>query len=148
MSTAEEDQIRYENKQIENLIAQENDPEKRLFLLVLQQIKLSLMANTVLTKDVSAKLDTHIKIFTGHVTDTAKMINTGKGMWKVVAILGGVLQVIFIGVFGVVLQEFKTIHANANELHLSLAKVISKQEILAKFYEAQLINSTREDNKK
>ena len=133
-----ESKIEIENSKIEKLIAQENDPEKRVFLLVLQQIKNSLVANTSLTQDVSEKLDSHIKTFTTHVADTAKMVNTGKGMWKIVAILGGVLQVIFIWIFSTVLDEFKVIHENAAHVTLELTKITAKQEILFRFYETQL----------
>ena len=74
---------------IEALIAKENDPDKRMYLIILNSINQSLIANTTSLISISEKLDSHLTTFELHIKAEDAMINRGRGMWGYV--MGSVL---------------------------------------------------------
>ena len=73
---------------IEALIAKENDPNNRMYLIILSSINQSLIANTTSLISISEKLDSHLTTFELHIKAEDAMINRGRGMWYV---MGSVL---------------------------------------------------------
>lgn len=78
---------------IEVMILEENDPKQRAFLIVLNSINQSLLANTALTHSVSTKLEEHLENFTEHAEKEEAIMNKGRGAWKVAAWVVGIAQV-------------------------------------------------------
>jgi hypothetical protein len=127
---------------IENMIAEENDPRQRAFLIVLNSINNNLNANTKTTTEVAEKLDAHLTNYEQHTMDEAALINKGIGAWKVIAwILGLAQSALAAGfVFGAnelngihhdiqagqivdarAAEEMKAISARVNELRAAVA---------------------------
>jgi len=104
---------------ISQMIADENDPKQRAFLIVLHSINLNLEANTRTITDIADKLDTHIQTFESRVNHEDKMINQGKGAWKIMAWLLGLAQ---IGAFGL----WTNLQHNLTTLKDNNAKVVSE----------------------
>jgi hypothetical protein len=70
---------------IEHLIAQESDPKQRVFLIVLNNLNISLIANTEATTAIGQKLDAHLTNFERYTQDKERILNQGKGAWKIIA---------------------------------------------------------------
>ena len=96
---------------IEALIAEENDPKQRAFLIILNSINASMVANTDATREVADKLDDHLSAFEAKAESDAQLLNQGRGAWKVMAWVFGLAQVFFIAGGGAVLTDLKAIHA-------------------------------------
>ena len=107
---------------INDLIMGEDDPKQRAFLIVLNSINQSLIANTHTIKDVSEKLEQHLTNFENHARDEEAMINKGRGMWKVAAWVIGGAQVVGLGIWN-------QAHGELNEIKTA---VITDQATLAK----------------
>lgn len=78
---------------IENMILQEDDLKQRAFLIVLNSINNSLIANTETIREVSDKLEAHLEHFDTHTKAEEALMNKGRGMWKIAAWVIGVAQV-------------------------------------------------------
>jgi hypothetical protein len=79
---------------IESLIAEESDTKQRVYLIVLNNLNKSLVANTETILSVSQKLDTHLTNFETYTKDKDELLNKGRGMWKVAAWVLGVAQLV------------------------------------------------------
>lgn len=77
---------------IDSMIAEENDPKQRAFLIVMNSINVSLLANTETIRDISIKLDTHLTNFEEHTATEDALLNRGRGMWKVTSWVLGASQ--------------------------------------------------------
>ena len=97
---------------IEAMIAEENDPKQRAFLIVLNSINNSLMANTKTTTDVAEKLDAHLTRYEEHTNGEAALINKGIGAWKVIAWTLGLAQSVLVVGVGYLSNDLKEIHAS------------------------------------
>lgn len=95
---------------IEDMIAEENDPKQRAFLIVLNAINQSLLANTRTIRDISEKLDDHLTNFEEHAAEDAAMQNKGKGAWKVAAWVLGAAQIAGLATWTTVSSDLKSIH--------------------------------------
>lgn len=100
---------------IEAMIAAENDPKQRAFLIVLNSINQSLEANTVVTSHLSSKFDSHLTAFEEKVKADAELLNQGKGAWKVIAWVLGGAQALLIGLAGFAATDLSAIHKDLNE---------------------------------
>ena len=78
---------------ISQMIANEDDPKQRAFLIVLHSINQALEANASTVREISDKLETHLEAFNEHTAEEQKILNQGKGAWKIVAWVIGVAQV-------------------------------------------------------
>lgn len=76
------------------MIAGEDDPKARAFLIVLNSINLALEANAITVREISFKLETHLITYSADNKVSEEMINKGKGAWKIIAWAIGVAQVV------------------------------------------------------
>lgn len=103
---------------IEAMIREENDPNARAMLVVLNSINNNLTANTQMTQKVSERLDehtteykAHVKEFANHANSEEAIINKGIGAWRVLSVVLGLAQLILIASVGFVSADLKDIHA-------------------------------------
>lgn len=111
---------------IDQLIMQEDDPKQRAFLIVLNSINNSLIANTETIKDVSEKLDTHLTSYEKHVEQEDALLNKGRGAWKVMAWVISGVQVIGLGIWTMAREEIKEIHVMLQQEQKQLAQLESR----------------------
>lgn len=95
---------------IEQMIMSEDDPKQRAFLIVLNSINRSLIANTDTIRDVSNKLEEHLEHFETHTKAEEALVNKGRGAWWVAAWVIGGAQVIGLGIWAEARNEIKDIH--------------------------------------
>lgn len=100
---------------IEQMIADESDPKNRTFLLILNNINKSLCLNTETIINVSNKLDAHLTRFEEHTEKEEKLINQGKGAWKVVSWVLGIVQVVGLAIWVDSRKEISDIHSLQHE---------------------------------
>lgn len=111
---------------IDQLIMQEDDPKQRAFLIVLNSINNSLIANTETIKDVSEKLDAHLTSYENHVEQEDALLNRGRGAWKVMAWVISGVQVIGLGIWAMAREEIKEIHVMLQAEQKQLAQLESR----------------------
>lgn len=111
---------------IDQLIMQEDDPKQRAFLIVLNSINNSLIANTETIKDVSEKLDAHLTSYENHVEQEDALLNKGRGAWKVMAWVISGVQVIGLGIWAMAREEIKEIHVMMQAEQKQLAQLESR----------------------
>ena len=95
---------------IEAMIAAEDDAKQRAFLIVLNSINTSLMANTSTVRDVANKLDAHLTAYEDHVTEETAILNKGRGMWTVGAWVLGIAQLAVLGGGARLINDIDHIH--------------------------------------
>lgn len=111
---------------IDQLIMQEDDPKQRAFLIVLNSINNSLIANTETIKDISEKLDAHLTSYDNHVEQEEALLNRGRGAWKVMAWVISGVQVIGLGIWAMARGEIKDIHVMMQAEQKQLAQLESR----------------------
>ena len=111
---------------IDQMIMQEDDPKQRAFLIVLNSINNSLIANTETIKDVSEKLDAHLTSYENHVEQEDALLNRGRGAWKVMAWVISGVQVIGLGIWAMAREEIKEIHIMLQAEQKQLAQLESR----------------------
>jgi len=111
---------------IDQMIMQEDDPKQRAFLIVLNNINKSLIANTDTIRDVSEKLDAHLTSYEQHVEKEDALLNRGRGAWRVVAWVIGVVQVVGLGIWASAREEIKDIHAMLQKEQQQLMQLESR----------------------
>lgn len=111
---------------IDQLIMQEDDPKQRAFLIVLNSINNSLIANTETIKDVSEKLDAHLTSYENHVEQEDALLNRGRGAWRVMAWVISGVQVIGLGIWAMAREEIKEIHVMMQAEQKQLAQLESR----------------------
>lgn len=116
----------HNNFDINSMIAEENDPRQRAFLIVLNNINNSLIANTKTTMEVADKLDNHLSHYEQHTSDEAAMINKGIGAWRVVAWVSTIAQALVMAAGTYLISDLKEIHATQNDLKVRMAVVEEK----------------------
>lgn len=79
---------------IEGMIAEENDPKQRAFLIVMNTMNQNLVANTETIRVISSKLDGHLSNYDIQTKLEQEWVNKGKGMWKVLAWVLGIVQTV------------------------------------------------------
>lgn len=117
---------------IEQMIAEENDPRQRSFLIVLNSINNSLVANTKTISDVSEKLDSHLTIFEQKAQADAEMLNKGKGAWWVITGVMGFVQVVCVVLFTSISSDLKSIHDDIQSNALTHARMDARVTALEK----------------
>lgn len=96
--------------EINDMIAQENDPKVRLQLMVLQNINASLIANTKTVNDIDKQLTEHLREYVSRTQIEEAFINKGLGAWKIIAWVGGIAQAIILALIVNVSSELKALH--------------------------------------
>jgi hypothetical protein len=97
--------------EIDDLIKQENDPKTRAILLVLQNINISLMANTQAVNDTDTQLKRHMVEVAKRTEENNALLNKGRGMWNVISVCLAVVQAGLIYFMGMYLSDIKSLHA-------------------------------------
>ena len=97
--------------EIDELIKQENDPKTRAILLVLQNINLSLMANTEAVNDTDRQLKQHMTAVAKNAEENNALLNKGRGMWNVISICLAVVQAGLVYFMSMYLSDIKSLHA-------------------------------------
>ena len=97
--------------EIDELIKMENDPKTRAILLVLQNINVSLMANTQAVNDTDTQLKAHMVEVKIQSERNNALINKGKGMWNIISICLAVVQAGLVYFMSMYLADIKSLHA-------------------------------------
>jgi hypothetical protein len=96
--------------EIDELIKLENDSKTRAILLVLQNINVSLMANTQAVNDTDTQLKAHMVEVQKQAEINNALINKGKGMWNVISILLAMVQAGLVYFMTMYLADIKNLH--------------------------------------
>jgi hypothetical protein len=115
---------------IEAMIAEENDPKQRSFLIILNSINNSLVANTQVTASLNNKFEEHLERFEQKVEEDAELLNQGKGAWKVAAWVLGAAQSVVIAAIVYAANDIKAIHTALHEGQLTDARIEARIERL------------------
>ena len=102
--------------EIDDLIKQENDPKTRAILLVLQNINISLMANTQAVNDTDTQLKAHMSAVAKSTEENNALLNKGRGMWNVISVCLAIVQAGLIYFMGMYLSDIKSLHASDSTL--------------------------------
>ena len=97
--------------EIDDLIKSENDPKTRAILLVLQNINVSLMANTEAVNDTDRQLKQHMTAVAKNAEENNALLNKGRGMWNVISICLAVVQAGLVYFMSMYLADIKSLHA-------------------------------------
>lgn len=115
------------NFDIEHLIAEEPDPKQRVYLIVLNNLNNSLVANTDTIRSVSQKLDTHLTNFEQYTRDKDAMLNKGRGAWKVFAWVLGIVQILAGSIWLSVRDELVDLHATDMRIEQAVASLLKEK---------------------
>lgn len=113
---------------IENMILQEDDLKQRAFLIVLNSINKSLIANTDTIREVSEKLESHLENFDSHTREEDARLNKGRGAWKILAWVVGVAQIVALGIWNEARSEIKQINATLSQIETRVSVMESKDK--------------------
>ena len=102
--------------EIDELIKAENDPKTRAILLVLQNINVSLMANTQAVNDTDTQLKAHMSAVAKSTEENNALLNKGRGMWNVISVCLAIVQAGLIYFMGVYLSDIKSLHVSDSSL--------------------------------
>ena len=102
--------------EIDDLIKQENDPKTRAILLVLQNINVSLMANTQAVNDTDTQLKRHMVEVAKRTEENNALLNKGRGMWNVISVCLAIVQAGLIYFMGMYLSDIKSLHVSDSSL--------------------------------
>lgn len=97
--------------EIDELIKSENDPKTRAILLVLQNINVSLMANTQAVNDTDNQLKQHMVEVQKRSEDNTALMNRGRGMWQVISGILVLAQMGLVYFMSMYLTDIKMLHA-------------------------------------
>ena len=95
---------------IEDFIKSENDPKTRAFLMVMNSMNMSLIANTEIVKDIDSQLKSHLVEFNSRLKLEEEFINKGKGAWKAASIGLVIAQIIIVSFVTNNFSEIKLLH--------------------------------------
>ena len=112
------------------MIAAEDDPKQRAFLIVLNSINLALEANTVTVKEISFKLETHLLAYNQSTKDSEEIINKGKGAWKVIAWVIGIAQLVGMTGWYQLRNDMAELTANSRNGQLADVRVNARLDAL------------------
>ena len=108
-----------EQRDIEELIASENNPKIRLQLIVMNRINLSLIANTETINEIAEKLDAHLSVYNAQTIEQQALLNKGKGAWRIAAWILGIVQVVAVA-------SWVDSRAEITQIHNSLSALVMK----------------------
>lgn len=112
-----------QGSEIEQMIMQENDPKQRAFLIVLNSINNSLIANTDTIREVSDKLESHLANFEEHTRSEEALMNRGRGAWQIATWVIGVAQVIGLGIWQQAKSDLADINAALQKEQVQTVKL-------------------------
>ncbi len=97
--------------EIDELIKMENDPKTRAILLVLQNINVSLMANTEAVNDTDRQLKQHMVEVQKRTEESNALLNKGRGMWNIISLVLAAVQMALVYFMSMYLSDIKSLHA-------------------------------------
>lgn len=106
---------------IESLIAGEPDAKQRIYLIVLNNLNKSLVANTETIRSVSMKFDEHLVNFETYTRDKEAMLNKGRGMWQIVTWAAVIVQFVGLGLWSSIRDDLATLHDTDTKIMASIA---------------------------
>lgn len=115
---------------IEDMIIKENDPHQRAFLVVLNSINISLVANTRTVHDIGRKLEAHLDNFEKHATNEEALMNKGRGAWNVLAWVLSIAQIVLIGIWTSQTADIKHINTVINEHAVSSKQIETRVDAI------------------
>jgi hypothetical protein len=115
------------NDEIAELIKLEDDPKNRAFLIILQNINLSLLANTQTVNDIDVQLKEHLVEFKNRTSREDALLNKGKGAWQVVSWLLGTMQIATVWVMIHTYNDIKELHAADASIDTRLTVIETKR---------------------
>lgn len=113
---------------LDHLIAQENDPKQRVFLILLNNLNGSLIENTKATANIGSKLDAHLTNFERYTKDKDEILNKGRGAWKVAAWVLGAAQVLAGVVWTEMRSELAEMHATDTRIEAAIIKLTGERK--------------------
>lgn len=139
--SAEDEKHRQRTEQIEKdldaLIRQENDPDKRLRLMLLQNLNTSVVAvHSAVTQtqtDVAihrVEFQEHLKEFTRHCVHEEAILNRGRGAWWVISISLVLMQAFAAYSWKVHRDEITKMQDYDNQSQLVIEKLKAKIDYL------------------
>ena len=111
---------------IEGMIIEEGDPKQRAFLIVLNAINISLVANTRTVREISEKLESHLDNFQAHTENEEAIMNQGRGAWKVLAWVLGIAQAVTVSVWLISTNEIATINKTFHAHEIKTQQIESR----------------------
>jgi hypothetical protein len=124
---------------IDALIRAENNAGVRELLIVLQNINLSLIANTIATKQTQSSLTKHmgdfnvlVDNFSKHTFNEEAIMNRGRGMWSVLAFVLTMVQGLAIYGWHESRNEIKTLQDEVRSAEITHQKLQNRIELLEK----------------
>jgi hypothetical protein len=117
---------------ISQMIAAEDDPKQRAFLIVLHSINQSLEANTTTVREISDKLEVHLEVYNTHTAEEQKLLNQGRGAWKIVAWVIGIAQVLATGAWIQQRNDMTLLTATTHSLLLADSEIKGRIDTLEK----------------
>ena len=95
---------------IDEMIAREDDPKARAYLIILSSVHHAMLANTSATLEVKRSLDEHLTNFEKQTEEHRALMNQGRGAARVVAWVLGVVQIIGLAIWVEAKADLKGIH--------------------------------------
>lgn len=124
-------------QEIETLILQEDDPKQRAFLIVLNTINKSLLANTHTLREFEQKLEEHTDKFADHAKTEEALMNKGRGMWKVAAWVIGVAQIAGLYIWQHAREDLASINTSMQRNQVEMAQINLRVTNVEKVLEAR-----------
>jgi len=128
---------------ISQMIASEDDPKQRAFLIVLHSINQSLEANTSTVREISDKLEVHLEAFNEHTAEGEKMMNQGRGAWKIAAWVIGFAQILATGAWVTQRSEMTALAATIHAEVLTQAEMKGRVDSIEKVMQTHITDATR-----
>ena len=122
---------------LEQMIAAENDPKFRVLLMLVKSLSDYLAGNTEAVNDMSNKLDAHLSASEARAARDDELRNQGRGAWRVLAWVLGIVQVIGLGIWVEAKSEIKDIHAALTAAQRADASVDSRITVLESVMKAK-----------
>jgi len=111
---------------IEDMIADENDPDKRVFLIVLNSINNSLNSSVRTIERIDGALSELSGRFEKHEATDIALLNQGKGMWKVIGFVLTLAQVMGFYVWTEVRKDMAQQQSEIHTLQMQQIRIAEK----------------------
>lgn len=122
---------------IDQMILAEDDAKQRAFLIVLNSINKSLIANTETIREVSEKLETHLTHFEEHTRAEEAVMNKGRGMWRVAAWVIGIAQVVGLYIWQHAREDLAQINLALQKEHVEIVQINARVTNVEKVLEGR-----------
>lgn len=128
---------------ISQMIANEDDPKQRAFLIVLHSINQALEANTSTVREISDKLEIHLEAFNEHTAEGEKMMNQGRGAWKIAAWVIGFAQVLATGAWVTQRSDMSILSATIHNEVLQASEMKGRIDVIERTIQTHISDSSK-----